>query len=104
MPGQDIGSLVLGRERDDRLVYQGKVGTGLSNREMEALFAELEKIDVQEATLEVPKAERGRTRWVRPQLVCTVKYLTVTAGGSLCHPVYRGLLRDKSPGECPAVS
>ncbi|OPX83844.1 MAG: putative DNA ligase-like protein [Pelotomaculum sp. PtaB.Bin104] len=101
--GQGIGSLVLGGNRDGRLVYQGKVGTGLSNREIELLLAKLTRIAAQKATLEVPKEERGRTRWVRPLLVCSVNYLTITAGGCLRHPVYRGLRVDKSPEECPAV-
>lgn len=102
-PGQGIGSLVLGGIRDGRLVYQGKVGTGLSSREIKQLLTELRKIPAQDATLEVPKEESGRTRWVRPLLVCSVNYLTVTAAGCLRHPVYRGLRRDKLPEECPAV-
>ncbi|OPY59052.1 MAG: putative DNA ligase-like protein [Pelotomaculum sp. PtaU1.Bin035] len=102
--GQGLGSLVLGGKREGKLVYQGKVGTGFSFREAEALLDGLRKIEVAEAPLGVPGEERGRTRWVRPLLVCSVNYLTTTADGCLRHPIYRGMRRDKSPGECPAVT
>jgi len=102
--GQGLGSLVLGGKRGGKLVFQGKVGTGFSRREAEVLLEGLHKIETVEAPLDIPANERGRTRWVRPLLVCSVNYLTATTGGYLRHPVYRGLRWDKSPDECPAVA
>lgn len=103
--GRGLGSLVLGGIRDGELVYQGKVGTGFNYREAEVLLGGLQKIETVEASLEgVPVNERGRTRWVRPLLVCSVEYLTATAGGYLRHPVFQGVRWDKSPDECPAVT
>lgn len=101
--GRNLGSLVLGGYREGKLVYQGKVGTGFSDREAEALLEGLCKLEVAEETLVVPKEEKRRTRWVKPLLVCSVDYLTTTAEGYLRHPVYRGIRWDKSPDECPAV-
>ncbi|KJS18467.1 MAG: ATP-dependent DNA ligase [Peptococcaceae bacterium BRH_c4b] len=98
--GRSLGSLVLGASLEDRLVYQGKVGTGFSNSEAESLLDALGKIETNFAVLNVPPAEKKQTRWVKPLLVCTVNYLTTTAEGYLRHPVYRGLRWDKSPGEC----
>lgn len=101
--GLGLGALVLGGNKDGRLVFQGKVGTGFSRREAGALLAGLRQIETPEAPLDIPAPERGRVRWVRPLLVCAVQYLTATAGGYLRHPVYRGLRWDKAPGECPAI-
>lgn len=101
--GRTLGSLVLGGQRDGKLVYQGKVGTGFSEREAAALLEGLHKLEVPEVTLHVPGAEKRRTKWVRPLLVCAVGYLTTTAEGYLRHPVYKGLRWDKSPEECLAV-
>lgn len=101
--GKNLGSLVLGGCRDGKLVYQGKVGTGFSEREADALLEGLRKLEVPEETLSVPREEKRRTRYVRPLLVCSVDYLAVTAEGYLRHPVYRGIRWDKSPEECPAA-
>lgn len=102
--GMGLGALILGGKKDGKMIYQGKVGTGFSRREAGALLAGLRQIETPGAPLDIPAPERGRTRWVRPLLVCVVQYLTVTAGGYLRHPVYRGLRWDKLPGECPAVA
>jgi len=103
--GRGLGSLVLGGIRDRALVYQGKVGTGFNEQEAEILLDGLRKIETADAPLvDIPANESGRTRWARPLLVCSVEYLTTTAGGCLRHPVYRGLRWDKAPGECPAVT
>ncbi|MFX4260920.1 non-homologous end-joining DNA ligase [Pelotomaculum propionicicum] len=101
--GRGLGSLVLGGYRDGMLVYQGKVGTGFSEQEAGALLEGLRKLEVAEETLKVPREEKRRTIFVRPLLVCSVEYLTTTNEGFLRHPVYRGIRRDKTPEECPAV-
>jgi bifunctional non-homologous end joining protein LigD/DNA ligase-1 len=101
--GRRLASLVLGGNREGRLVYQGKVGTGFDNREAGALLEGLRKLEVDEETLVVPGEEKRRIRWVRPLLVCSVEYLTTTAEGCLRHPVYKRIRWDKPPGECPAL-
>lgn len=101
--GRGLGSLVLGGYRDGRLVYQGKVGTGFSEREAEALLEGLRELEVAEETLTVPREEKRRTIFVRPLLVCSVDFLTTTNEGYLRHPVYRGIRWDKPPEECTAV-
>lgn len=101
--GRSLGSLVLGGQREGKLVYQGKVGTGFGDREAGVLLEGLHKLEVAEETLGVPREEKRRTRWVQPLLVCSVDYLTITAEGCLRHPVYRGIRWDKSPYECAAV-
>lgn len=101
--GRSLGSLVLGGYREGRLVYQGKVGTGFSEREAEALLEGLRQLEVAGETMPLPRAERKRTRWVKPVLVCSVEYLTTTTEGYLRHPVYKGIRTDKAPQECQAV-
>jgi bifunctional non-homologous end joining protein LigD/DNA ligase-1 len=101
--GRGLGALVLGGKRGGELLYRGKVGTGFSEREAEALLEGLRKIETNEPTLAVPREERGRTRWVLPLLVCAVNFLTTTADGCLRHPVYRGMRWDKTPDDCPLV-
>lgn len=101
--GRGLGSLVLGGNKDGKLVYQGKVGTGFSEREAAALLDALRKIEVAENGLIVPKEEKRRTRWVQPVFVCKIEFLNKTAEGCLRHPVYRGIRWDKQPWECGTV-
>ena len=94
---------MLGGYRDGNLVFQGKVGTGFSEREAAALLEALQKLELSREIVKVPQEERRRTIFVRPLLVCIVDYLTTTSEGYLRHPVYRGIRRDKPPEECVAV-
>lgn len=98
-----LGSLVLGGYREGNLLFQGKVGTGFSEREAAALLEALQKLELSREVVKVPQEERRRTIFVRPLLVCIVDYLTTTSEGYLRHPVYRGIRRDKPPEECVVV-
>ncbi len=101
--GRRLGSLVLGGYKEGKLVYQGKVGSGFSEKESEALLEGLRKLEADRETLAIPREEMRRTRFVLPLLVCSVEYLTATGEGCLRHPVYRGIRWDKDPAECHAV-
>ncbi|RGG22749.1 hypothetical protein DWY44_06495 [Ruminococcus sp. AF25-19] len=37
--------------------------------------------------------------WVKPELVCTVKYMMKTENGGMRQPVFKGFRNDKSPEE-----
>ena len=95
-----MGSLILGGYRDGALVFRGKAGTGFTEQEALDLLALLKPLAVDEPAFALPHAEEKHITWVKPALVCAVSYLTLTAGGYLRHPVYKGLRRDKEPEEC----
>ncbi|MEW5954136.1 MAG: non-homologous end-joining DNA ligase [Bacillota bacterium] len=95
-----LGALVLGCYRDGRLVYAGKVGTGFDRAEEGLLLRRLGELAVAEPVMTLPVPEMRHTRWARPALVCSVKYLALTGEGMLRHPSYLGLREDKSPREC----
>jgi bifunctional non-homologous end joining protein LigD len=40
-----------------------------------------------------------RCTWLRPELVCQVRFTEWTADGGLRHPVFLGLRDDKRPEE-----
>ena len=45
-------------------------------------------------------AGKPQVHWVRPELVCEVEYLEITASGQLRHPLYRGLRPETNPAAC----
>ncbi|HEY5978725.1 MAG TPA: ATP-dependent DNA ligase, partial [Microlunatus sp.] len=104
-PGQGrrdgtIGSLLLGVPTDAGLLYVGRVGSGLNDRqlsELEQLLTPLARRDA--PLLEVPREETRGTHWVEPELVGEVTYSELTGPGRLRHPVWKGLRTDKTPAD-----
>jgi bifunctional non-homologous end joining protein LigD len=104
-----LGALLLGYyDPDGRLVYAGRVGTGIDHAELGRVWQRLQPLATAEMPLEVapPRTNRfgsplvlSRVHWVRPELVVEVKYLTWTADNLLRQVVYEGVREDKDPVE-----
>jgi bifunctional non-homologous end joining protein LigD len=94
-----FGSLLLGyHDKNHRLLYAGKVGTGFSERTLASLRARLDELVQAEspfADLKGPTGEARGASWVRPRLVAQVAFTEWTRGGHLRHPAFLGLRDDK---------
>jgi bifunctional non-homologous end joining protein LigD len=90
-----FGALVLGVWEEGKLRWVGNVGTGFDQRALTDVYARLEQLIVSKCPFaERPKPDRGMT-WVKPELVCQVKYGNWTQDNHLRAPVYLGLRNDK---------
>lgn len=97
-----FGALLLGfYNRQRRLVYAGRVGTGFDDRTLSSLHRKLSKRVRPTSPLENPPRFRGVT-WVKPQLVAQVTFSNWTNDGLLRHPSFQGLREDKSAAEVTA--
>lgn len=94
-----VSSLLLGQYEDGRLVYAGRVGSGLSEAASRDLLAAFEGLERADAPFEdAPKPRAGeRVVWLEPRLVAVVKFSEWTDDGLLRHPSYQGLRTDKEP-------
>jgi ATP-dependent DNA ligase len=100
-----LGALLLGFYTDDgKLIYAGRVGTGMPVKVLADLRGRLDPIARETSPLSVrpPRSTRfglplvlSRVHWVEPQLVAEITYLTWTAANLLRHTVYVGLREDK---------
>ena len=101
-----LGALCVASYSGQRLLYRGRVGSGLDVATLSALERELEarRVDVFPASGEPPEDAKGAL-WVRPELVVSVRFLGFTEGedARLRAPVYRGLRTDLGPGDCRAA-
>jgi len=91
-----FGALVLGYWDKGRLAWAGNVGTGFDQKTMRDLRRRLDPL----VTKQSPFAEAPavpRATWVRPELVCAVKYAHWTSDNRLRAPVYQGLRQDVDP-------
>src|SRR5690606_20068439 len=96
---QYFGSLLLATKNKGKLVYIGNVGTGFNDRSLKDLHGQLRKLVRKTSPLDVPIKETPDITWVKPELVCNVKYTEITEDGSVRHPVFQGLRVDKTAKE-----
>lgn len=93
----NVTSIVLGQYRDDELIYKGHVTLGVSTGDYKVL-ASAEKLKNPPFKTVPPGNEHAV--WLKPALVCTVKYMMKTSTGSMRQPVFKGIRYDKEPVEC----
>ena len=93
-----FGALLLGAHRGKDLVYVGKVGTGFTQKTLDALHAKLRPLARPTPAVTNPPREKGAV-WVAPKLVAQIAYQEWTADERLRQPVYFGLRDDKKASE-----
>jgi bifunctional non-homologous end joining protein LigD len=93
-----FGALLLGAHRGKDLLYVGKVGTGFTQKTLDALHAKLRPLARLTPAVANPPREKGAV-WVAPKLVAQVAYQEWTADERLRQPVYLGLRDDKKASE-----
>jgi DNA ligase D-like protein (predicted ligase) len=101
-----LGALLLGYYADDgKLIYAGRVGTGMPDKVLAGLRRRLDPLARKTPPLNVlpPRKTRfgsplvlSRVHWVEPKLVAEITYLTWTADDLLRRTVYVGLREDKA--------
>jgi ATP-dependent DNA ligase len=104
-----VGALLLAYyDPGGRLVYAGRVGTGIDHAELKRLWRRLQPRAMSKMPLDVPPPRTSRfgaslvlsrVHWVRPELVVEVEYLTWTSDSLLRQVVYKGLREDKPAAE-----
>jgi bifunctional non-homologous end joining protein LigD len=96
---EGFGALILGKYIDEKLIYSGHTGTGFNNESLNLLHERLKKLVIKTSPFEtIPKTNMPVT-WVKPELVCEIKYSEITKDGIFRHPVFVAIREDKNPEE-----
>jgi bifunctional non-homologous end joining protein LigD len=95
-----FGALLLGRFEGGKLRFVGKTGTGFDGTTIEEVYAELSKRRQDQMPFHQVPPPLRRSSWVRPDLVCSVKFSEWTQAGILRAPVFQGLRPDVDAGSC----
>ncbi len=104
-----LGALLVGVHEKGRLVYSGKVGTGYTGAVLKDLHERFKKVARTTCPFtDLPEEREGRygqgitasvmktCHWLKPVLVCQVKFSEWTRDHRLRQPVYLGLREDKN--------
>jgi bifunctional non-homologous end joining protein LigD len=94
-----LGALLVGfYDKENRLLYAGKVGTGFDEKTLKVLQKKLEKLNQESNPFDL-KASNARpspkATWVKPELVAQIRYGSITRDKVLRHAVFEGLREDK---------
>ncbi|MGH2945420.1 MAG: non-homologous end-joining DNA ligase [Solirubrobacteraceae bacterium] len=88
-----LGALVVGFYDEGSLRYAGRVGTGFSEAELDRLGRVLEPL-ARDSSPFAGRQPPRETRFVEPELVCSVDYGEWTQARTLRHPSYKGIRDD----------
>jgi bifunctional non-homologous end joining protein LigD len=104
-----LGALLLGYyEPDGRLIYAGRVGTGMPVKTLAMLHERLRPLAIKTMPLAQarPRKQRfggplalSKVHWVRPELVAEITYMSWVQDGLLRHTGFVGLREDKPARE-----
>jgi bifunctional non-homologous end joining protein LigD len=109
---QHFGALMLGFYKGLQLKFCGKVGTGFDEKLLNSLNSQFQGMAQVECPFSnlpekrsgrfgagVTAAEMKRCHWVKPQMVCQIKFAEWTRDEKLRQPVFLGLREDKAASE-----
>lgn len=94
-----FGAILLGQYNGKKLQYIGKCGTGFTETVLKDLHNQLEPYFIDKSPLDEKIPIRDKIQWVKPKVVCQVKFSEWTQDQHLRHPVYLGTRIDKKAEE-----
>lgn len=94
-----FGAILLGQYNGKELQFIGKCGTGFTETVLKELYTKLKPYFIDKSPLNVKVPLRDKIQWIKPKLVCQVKYSEWTQDKNLRHPVFLGLRIDKKASE-----
>jgi len=103
-----LGSLLVGYNNPNGLIFAGRVGTGFSDKVLANLYGKFQKLKQSECPfVNLPEKSKGRwglgitpammkrCHWIKPELIAQVKFTEWTHDDQLRQPVFLGLRTDK---------
>ena len=94
-----FSSLVLGVPQGRSVKFLGHIGTGVSLAVQEDILQKLKPLTTKKSPFKEEPLITDFVRWVKPLLVCEVRYSELTKEGVMRHASFQGLRDDKSAFE-----
>jgi len=95
-----FGALLLGLYQNGDLIYVGRAGGGFDDRALAGTDKLLRPLVAKARPFKNAPEDVKKATWVRPQLVCAVRFGEWTADRKLRAPVFLGFRDDIDPEQC----
>jgi bifunctional non-homologous end joining protein LigD len=96
-----FGALLLGLyDRKGDLIHVGRAGGGFDDKTIKEIWQELKPLVIPKPVFKEIPAEIRKSTWVRPKLVCEVRFSEWTSARQLRAPVFQGLRDDIDAEDC----
>lgn len=101
MRATSFGALVVAAYGGNgHLHHLGNVGGGFDDNALEKLTPTLRRLIRKTPVIEGPIDAPSPVSWLKPRIVCEVKYASITRDRKLRFPRFSRLRNDKSPEDC----
>jgi bifunctional non-homologous end joining protein LigD len=94
-----ISALGLAAYIDGKLTWLGKVGAGFSNKVVDELYPEIQKLHIDSPALSIAGRNED-INWVKPLLVCEVQFQVSANEGIIRNPVFLGMRPARHAKDC----
>lgn len=92
---KNFGALILGTYVNDELKYCGHAGTGFTASTLDDLMTKFKPLITKKSPFKVIPKTNTDPVWLKPELVCEIKFAEKTKDEIFRHPVFKGLRIDK---------
>lgn len=97
-----FGSLVLADKKGKKLNYIGHTGTGFTDKMLKEIYQMMQPLRVEKSPFDEKIKMKGKVYWLKPKLLCEIKFTEFTKEGILRHPAFLRLRDDKSASQINA--
>jgi bifunctional non-homologous end joining protein LigD len=94
-----FGALILASKKGNKFQYIGHTGTGFDHQSLKEMYDLLQPLVQKKSPFDEKVKTNMPVTWVKPKLICEIKYSEVTADGKFRHPVFLRLRNDKTINE-----
>ena len=91
-----FGALVLAIKDGNKLKYIGHTGSGFNQQSLKEMWSLLQPLKQSKSPFDEKVKTNMPVTWVKPKLVCEIKFTEVTRDGMLRHPIFLNVRKDKS--------
>jgi len=90
-----FGSLHLAVEHESGLKYMGRVGSGFNTAQLEEYYEKFQLLISKEKPIEDKVEQEKDTVWMRPELMCEIRYASMTNNDTFREPIFVKMIKAK---------